>query len=97
RLATSNEVIVLARELGDKELLANGLSWRIRDLVELGEISAAGADVSEYERVAEDLRQPPSAWRVPAHRAMQAILSGRLEEAERLVERAMEIGGEETA
>ena len=43
-------------------------------------------------RVARDLRQPSQAWLVGAHEALLALFAGSLEEAERLVEAARDLG-----
>ena len=65
----------------------------LRDLLELGDVAGADAELDAYARLAEELRQPQHLWHVPLLRAMRAMMDGRFDEAERLAEEAPR-GGE---
>ena len=82
------ELIGLARAAGDKEREYEGLEERLVALLELGDIGGFAADLDALTRLAEELRQPGHLWLVTVYRALLALLEGRLEDAEELVEKA---------
>jgi len=92
RLGAAAEVIVLATELGDRQLLAIGRQYLFVAQVELGDIAAAAVTLDEYETLADELRQPLAQWEARRFRAMQALFDGRFEDAERLALEALAIG-----
>jgi tetratricopeptide (TPR) repeat protein len=83
RLATSSEIVDLARRAGDREREARGIFWRFVALMELGRVAEAEAALAAYERAAAG--DPEAAVVVASRRAMLAILRGRYELAERLI------------
>ena len=88
----ASELIEVAGRAGDKERVFDGHEERFDALVELGDIQAARAELAAMARVARDLRQPSQAWLVGAHEALLALFAGSLEEAERLVDAARDLG-----
>jgi DNA-binding SARP family transcriptional activator/tetratricopeptide (TPR) repeat protein len=92
QLDLATELIAVASRAGDKERVFDGHEERFDALVELGDIEAARVELAAMDRVARELRQPSQAWLVAAHEALLALLAGPLEEAERLVEAARELG-----
>jgi DNA-binding SARP family transcriptional activator len=92
RLRIADELIAAARKAGDREAELQGVNWRVTDLVELGDHSAARAAIAEHERLAGELRLLGYSWYVPMWRGMLALLAGRLEEAQRLSDEAERIG-----
>jgi tetratricopeptide (TPR) repeat protein len=92
RLASATEMVTLAAADADPELELLGRRFRVVALLELGDLAAAEREVAAYARGTGRLLQPVSAWYVPLWRGMFAMLRGRLEEAERLVEEAEAIG-----
>jgi hypothetical protein len=50
------------------------------------------AEIEAFARKAENLRQPLYLWYVPLWRAMRAIMQGRLDDAERYLDRAVATG-----
>ena len=92
RLAAGKEIMDLAERAGAAELMLQGRLDRIVDLLELGEIAAADAEIEEHARVAKDLRDPIGLWHDAVWRAMRALLDGRFDEAERHADRALAIG-----
>ena len=92
QLELATELIEVAGRAGDKERVFDGHEERFDALVELGDVEAARAELAAMARVARDLRQPSQAWLVGAHEALLALFAGSLEEAERLVEAARDLG-----
>ena len=92
RFAAGMEIVDLAERAGAAELMLQGRLDRIVDLLELGEIAAADAEIEEHGRLAKDLRDPVGLWHDALWRAMRALLDGRFDEAERHADRALAIG-----
>lgn len=91
-LEIATEVVDLARRLGDRDRLLEGTLIRHKALMNLGDLDAARSEHAAANRLAEELRQPAQAWYVAADRATLALLEARVDEAEVLVDRALEIG-----
>ena len=92
RLEVATEILELAQSVGDRDLTLLGHRWRIVSLLELGDIAAVAAQIDEYSAIAEELKQPYQLWFAEVFRGMHASLEGRMEEAEALMHRALEIG-----
>jgi predicted ATPase/DNA-binding SARP family transcriptional activator len=92
RLVDSAEVLRAAREADDLELALQGHAWLVVDLLESGEIDAVDAQIDAFDEGARRLRQPLYEWQAGVWRAMRALLTGRLGEAETLAEQALAIG-----
>jgi DNA-binding SARP family transcriptional activator len=92
RLTAAAEVIRLAEELGDRQLLAIGRQYLFVAQVEQGDIAAAAVTLDAYEALADELRQPLAQWESRRFRAMQALFEGRFHDAERLALEALAIG-----
>ena len=92
RLAIAAEVVELAERVGDRALALQGRGLRTADLLELGDQPALRAEIEAYERAATQLRQLHYLWHVPLLRATQALLAGRLDEAERLAYEGLAVG-----
>jgi class 3 adenylate cyclase/tetratricopeptide (TPR) repeat protein len=84
RLAVSDEALALARALDQRELIMQALTFRLVDLMELGDIVAADADAAELEGTALELHVPYYQWATVLYAAMRALLAGRFAEAEAL-------------
>ena len=91
RLALATQIVELAGDGRDLELLAEARLLRTADLLELAD-PAFQAELAEFLRVAADLEQPRLGYAALARRAMQALLAGRVGEAERLVAEAADLG-----
>jgi hypothetical protein len=94
RLQTAEEMVALAREVGDAERELQGRNWRVTDLLERGDLAAAGEEIAAHAALAERLRLPAYGWWAPMWRATLAILEGRFADAEALVET---LGGDPNA
>jgi AAA ATPase domain len=92
RLAIAAEVVELAERVGDRALALQGRGLRTADLLELGDPAGLRAEIEAYERAATQLRQLHYLWHVPLLRATQALLAGRLDEAERLASEGFAVG-----
>jgi tetratricopeptide (TPR) repeat protein len=92
RLAIASEIIRLSDEVGDKERAAQGHDYRFCALMELGDIAAVDAELAALVHLANELRQPAQFWIVTQSKAMRALIDGRFEEAEELIEDALRLG-----
>jgi class 3 adenylate cyclase len=92
RLAVSNEALELARALDQRELVMQALTFRLVDLMELGDITAADADAAVLESTARELHVPYYQWATILYSAMRALLEGRFAEAEALRTDGYELG-----
>ncbi len=93
RLRESGELHDLAKRHDDLELELRAHVYRLRDRLELGDIVGVDADLTAFERLAGELRQPNYQWQIPLLRAMRALINGRFDDAERLIGEAR-VGGE---
>jgi AAA ATPase-like protein len=92
RLTIGREIVDLARQCGDRELALHGHTWCQTALLELGDIATLDADLTAYEHVADELRQPRYRWYAATRRAMRILLAGDLDEGERLARTARTLG-----
>ena len=92
RLRISEEIVDCARRAQDRVLEAEGGLWRVTDLMEASAIRAADREFETWAAVAEDLRQHYQVWTLSVVKAMRALMSGAVEEAERLAQDALAIG-----
>ena len=92
RLEVAQEILALAEKSEDRDLTLLGMRWHILTLLELGDTATAWRHVERYALVAEEVKQPYNTWFAEVFRAMRALLEGRLEEAEVVMQRALEIG-----
>ena len=92
RLAVATEIVQLGEQGGDREMALTGRSWRLHGLLERGDRPAADAEIEAFARLAEELRQPLYLWSSAVFVTMWALLDGRFEEAERLVQQELAIG-----
>ncbi|MDX6663271.1 MAG: eukaryotic-like serine/threonine-protein kinase [Solirubrobacterales bacterium] len=93
QIAITNEMLELAARGGDRELAMTAHVYRLRSLLELGDIAGVDRELEAYTRIAEELRQPNHLWHIPVLRAMRALMDGRFAEAAGLAEEAR-AGGE---
>jgi class 3 adenylate cyclase len=92
RLAVSNEALQLARELDDSELVMQALTFRLVDLMELGDVVAADADAALLESTARELQVPYYQWATILYSVMRALLEGRFAAAEAFRIEGFELG-----
>jgi class 3 adenylate cyclase/tetratricopeptide (TPR) repeat protein len=93
RLDITSEVLQIATEIGDKELaLASGHCDRLQDLIHLGDMAAAEADIEAHARLSLELRQGGQQCHTLWLYAMRSTIAGRFAEAEALVAQALDLG-----
>jgi DNA-binding SARP family transcriptional activator/tetratricopeptide (TPR) repeat protein len=92
RLADATEMLRHAQAAGDMELALQGHAWLVVDLLEHGDVDAVEVQIRAFSEGAERLRQPLYLWNAAIWRAMQELLAGRLEAAERLAAEALTAG-----
>ena len=89
RLAVAGDMIAAAEAAGDREAVLQGRNWRVVDLLELGRVAEAAAEIDAYEALADAVALPHFRWYVPLWRGTLALLAGRWGDADELAERAL--------
>ena len=92
RLAVATEMVALGEAAGDPTAALQGHNWRVVDLLELGRVGEAAAEVDVYAERADAIGLPHYRWFVPLWRACLALLTGRWEEAQAQGARARALG-----
>ena len=92
RLAISAELIRVAEGAEELERAFQGHHYRGIALMERGDVAGADREFAIQDRLAGELQQPAQLWYRAAIQAMRALFDGNLEEAERLVHRAHDVG-----
>jgi DNA-binding NarL/FixJ family response regulator len=93
RMRVAREAEHLAETIGDRERVLEAASWRLFDLMELGDLHARAHEFEAYTKLADEVRQPFYQYIAVSSRAMMALFEGRLDESERLARAALELGG----
>jgi tetratricopeptide (TPR) repeat protein len=91
------ELRELAQRAGDPEQLVDAHICTLIRHLERYELRRFEAEYARAAKAAADLRQPGQEWLVAVMAPIHALLLGRLEDAERLIERAFEVGREAAA
>ena len=84
-LETTSEVIEMAEEMGNIELLCSALLGRAPGLITVGDRSAGERDLRAGEALTRRLRRPTLEYRAMVLRTASTLLSGKLVEAEQLM------------
>jgi class 3 adenylate cyclase/tetratricopeptide (TPR) repeat protein len=92
RLAMSSEMVRIAEGAGDREGALKSRITRFVDLVESGDMREMDQEIEVIANLAEALRQPSYLWFPAKWRAMRALMQGRVEEGERLVQETFAVG-----
>jgi DNA-binding CsgD family transcriptional regulator len=92
RLVAAEEARQLALAVGDRALAVDASAWALFDLFELGDLRAWRAGMEEYERNADELREPFPLYVGACSRTMHALLEGRFDDAEQLARAALALG-----
>jgi tetratricopeptide (TPR) repeat protein len=91
RLAIASEIIAIGTATGDRDLTAQGRSWRLCDQMCAGDAAAIDAEIDALAALAAGLRHPRYLWLVHQARAMRALWQGRFADAEREALAALEL------
>ncbi len=92
RLALADELIAVAGGIDDRERAFAGHDYRLHALLELGDLADAKMEVGALSRLADELRQPAQQWFAAVNRAKLTLFAGRLDEAERAIRDAVDLG-----
>jgi tetratricopeptide (TPR) repeat protein len=92
RLEVSLELARAGEAAGSKEMALRGHFGCFRELMELGERPALDEALTQYERLAAELRQPGYSWLTPLGHSSVAMMEGRLDDCERLAMESIAIG-----
>jgi len=85
------EVIQLARELGDKELEVISRCHHLQVALALGDIAAVDSGIEEHARLGEELQQRVQMLHPAILRSMRALLAGPLSLAEQLSDEVLKL------
>ena len=90
-LAWVHELFALSEQLGDHEAAVRARVTHIDLLLELDDLPAADMAIAMLDRIATDVRDPRARSYIPLHRARRALMEGRAEEAERLIDEGVKL------
>ena len=94
RIASAREATRIAHELEDPLLMYYGETYCAYGAFEAGDLGGADEHIDRQHRLAVNLRQPILRWYDLVIRAKRELVSGSLEEADRLALEAFEAGQE---
>ncbi len=86
------EACELAEQIGDIDILAEAMEWRVSALMALGEIEPARTELATTLAMAQRMRQPFILHVAEHYESSLALFEGRLDDAERAAERSREWG-----
>jgi DNA-binding CsgD family transcriptional regulator/tetratricopeptide (TPR) repeat protein len=92
RLAYATEIVRLAEETGEREMVLDGYIWSIITLAELGDIQALDVHLAVHTRLVQEMQHPHHLYVSSSFQAMRALLDGRFAEGERLAQQALSLG-----
>ncbi len=82
----------LGAEIGDAEIQAEAMEWRVAAFLARGDIAAARSELAAVQDMAEQTRQPFMIHVAEHYDSALALFDGRLAEAEAAAERSRELG-----
>ena len=94
RLAVAGDMVAAAEAAGDREAVLQGRNWRVVDLLELGRVREAAAEIDAYEALPDAVALPHFRWYVPLWRGTLALLAGRWSAAAELAGEALAVGAQ---
>ena len=89
RLATLDEILQWASQLGDKAPLLDAYVFRVDTLLAMGDVEAVDRDIAAMEGIAGEVGEPFYDYCLTTKHAMRALLLGRFEEAEQCAREGM--------
>jgi hypothetical protein len=85
-------MIELGEQIGDRERIFAGHEHRLHNFWTLGDRAAVEVELDALAALAAELCQPAQRWHIGTGRTMLALMEGRFEDAERLVEETLLLG-----
>lgn len=92
RLRTAQQIIALAEQSNDRDLLMRGHHFQFIDALEIGDIDCVDRELENHEQLAAELGLPLYQWWSKLARACKFILTGRFDEAAELAADAVQTG-----
>ncbi len=92
RLANAQQMLLVATGAGEEEPAFLARHARLHCFLEFCDVGGVDAELDAMTHLAGRIRQPFYVWHAACLRAMRSMLEGRLDEAERQVREALEIG-----
>jgi eukaryotic-like serine/threonine-protein kinase len=91
-IATGTRLIELGERIGDKERIYEGHEHRLNSYSALADRVAVDVELDVLSTLVDELRQPAQRWHIGTIKTMLALMEGRFEEAERLIEQTVVLG-----
>ena len=91
-LARSTEMVNLAEEANITDFQLSAVSFRTMSLISALETATLAREVEKFQQLAWQAREPAHLWLCATCRAVIALAVGPLDEAQRLIDQAREIG-----
>ena len=91
-LAMLTEACDLAQQIGDIDIEAEAMEWRVSTLLALGEIDAARKQLAVVLEMAQQMRQPFILHVAEHYESSLALFEGRIDDAERAAARSRDWG-----
>ena len=92
RRARADEILHLAQESGTPDLLAWARMRRISDALERGELADLAHELHAYSSLAQQIRHRDHIWFATVAQTYIALVTGRFDDAERLMTEALALG-----
>src|SRR4051812_23919545 len=91
-LGPAAELVSLGEQLGDKERVFTGHSFRINAYWKLGDRAGIDVEIEALAALAEELDQPAQRWSAATERVILALTEGRFVDAEEMIVLARSAG-----
>ena len=91
-LAATRRMIELGEQTGEKERMYEGHEHRLNSFWQLGDRTAVDVEFDVLAGLVDELRQPAQRWHLGTMRTMLALMEGRFDDADRLIEETVVIG-----
>jgi tetratricopeptide (TPR) repeat protein len=91
-LAEAERAIELAQRARDQELELVTRTWRLNHLLALAQIGEVDEEIDRFDELAHRLKQSRCAWYAPLFRAIRTMMTGPLDQAEKAVIEAAQLG-----
>jgi DNA-binding CsgD family transcriptional regulator len=89
-LAMITEAVEIGEELGDAEIRAESIAWRVPTLVALCDLESARREIARLQAMADRTAQPFNIHVAGHYQSAIALCDGRLDEAEAAAQRSYE-------
>ncbi|MDP9189257.1 MAG: AAA family ATPase, partial [Actinomycetota bacterium] len=86
------KLVSLGEQIGDKERVFAGHDHRVHSLWMLGDRAGVETELDALSALADELRQPANHWEVGTGQTMLALMEGRFERAEQLIQETLALG-----